>query len=565
MTNLQAKPLTNKYTFYAVSSVYAIIFVREIKECVLVMQDNSSSAISDNIKDKADNTTQERKNIEAENKIKTLFTGAGKELEAAIESYAAYSGDEGNEVSAAPQLSAHIFRRIAAIVNAENRAKELMRPVYNRDKYFFNRNKMPEGKLTKEQLKEVNDFWAPYSFAYKNDPNTQRYFSIVSGRFDPSYISFGLHYHYLRKFWNTPQKVVFMSDKNNIGILFPDVKAPETIFHRIEGYYYDAERRRISEHEAQEQCLDIVSKGRSLILKPTQEGEGRGIVFLRPDKSRSENEKIFRSTGDKDYICQAVIENHESWRYSSCKGLNVARINTMNLDGTPEIMTSYLKMAIQDLEVVNVSLGALGIPINDDGTFADRAIDLYNSEWRYKLPDGSDFRGRKQYNYEKVKEAVLKMAGRIPELKAIAWDMTVDSEGNVMIIELNPSGGTEGVQVHGLHPYGSRKKLKEILDEYLIRRFYYERADWEWDYWEFKSAISIHKYDGLKKVVKIPEKLRGKPVTAIHANAFTGKNLEKIIVPESVKVISENAFIGCGKNCKVVLPERFSSKVFKTA
>ena len=528
------------------------------------MQDNSSSVISDKIKGKQDHTIQNQNSSDADNKLKSLLADAEKDIAAAAESYFAASTAEENTSASAPHLSAHIFRRIAAIVTAENHAKELMRSVYNRDKYFFNRNKMPEGQLTKEQLKEVNDFWAPYSFAYKNDPNTQRYFSLVSGRFDPSYISFGLHYLYLNKFWNT-HKVTFMSDKNNIDILFHDVKVPETIFHRIEGHYYDASRRPLSESEAQEKCLDIVSKGRSLILKPAREGEGRGIVFLRPDKSRAENEKIFKSTGDKDYICQVVIENHESWRYSTCKGLNVARINTMNLNGTPEIMSSYLKMAIMDLEVVNVSLGALGIPINDDGTLAPRAIDLYNSEWRYKLPDGSDFKGRKLYNYEKVKEAVLKMAGRIPELKAIAWDMTVDSEGNAVIIELNPSGGTEGVQVHGIHPYGDKERLKAVLDEYLIKRFYYERADWEWDYWEFKNAVSIHKYDGLKKVVRVPEKLRGKPVTAIHANTFSGCNLEKIIVPESVKVISENAFIGCGRNCKIILPEIFSSRKFKTA
>lgn len=521
------------------------------------MQDNSSSVMSDKIKGKQDHTIQNQNSSDADNKLKSLLADAKKDIAAAAESYAAASAAGENTSASAPQLSAHIFRRIAAIVNAESHAKELMRPVYGRDRYFFNHNKMPEGQLTKEQLKEVNDFWAPYSFAYKNNPDTQRYFTLLSGRFDPSYISFGLHYHYLRKFWITP-KITFMSDKNNIDILFPDIKTPETIFHRIEGYYYDAEHRRITELEAQKRCLDIVSKGRSLILKPARESEGHGIVFLRPDNNCAENEKIFRNTGDKDYICQVVIENHESWRYSSCKGLNVARINTMNLNGTPEIMTSYLKMAIQDLEVVNVSLGALGILINDDGTLGDRAIDLYNSEWRYKLPDGSGFKGRKLYNYDKVKEAILKMASRVPELKSIAWDIAVDNEGDVNIIELNASGGTDGVQVYGLHPYGSKERLKEVLDEYLIRRFYYERADWEWDYWEFKSAVSIHKYDGLKKVVKVPEKLRGKPVTAIHANAFTGKNLEKIIVPGCIKVISENAFIGCGKNCKIVLPAKFS-------
>lgn len=515
------------------------------------MQDNSSSLISDKIKADSDHSIQGQIISDAENRLKSMLQGTEKEIAAAVESYFASTAAEESGTSSAPQLSAHMFRRITAIVNAENHAKELMRPVYGRDRYFFSRNKMPEGKLTKEQLKEINDFWAPYSFAYKNDPNTQRYFSLVSGRFDPSYISFGLHYQYLRKFWNTP-KITFMSDKNNIDILFPDVKAPETIFYRIEGYYYDVERRRISEQEAEDKCLDFVSKGRSLILKPARESEGHGIVFLKPDKSREENEKVFRSTGDKDYICQVVIENHESWRYSSCKGLNVARINTMNLDGTPEIMSSYLKMAIQDLEVVNVSLGALGILINDDGTLAGRAIDLYNSEWRYKLPDGSDFKGRKLYNYDKVKETVLKMAGRVPELKAIAWDMAVDIEGNVNVIELNASGGTDGVQVYGVHPYGSKERLKEILDEYLIRRFYYERADWEWDYWEFKNSVSIHKYDGLKKVVRIPEKLRGKPVTTIHAYAFTGKKLEKIIVPGAIKSVSEKAFAGCGENCRIV-------------
>ena len=482
-------------------------------------------------------------------------------IRAAAESYAASSAAEGGSDSAAPRLSAaHIFRRIAAIVNAENHSKELMKPVYGRERYFLSRNKMPKAELTEEQLKETNDFWAPYSFAYKNDPDTQRYFSLVSGHFDPSYISFGLHCLYLRRFWDTP-KAAFMTDRNNIDILFPDIKAPETIFRRIGGYYYDVKRCPISEHDAQKRCLDAVNKGRSLVLKPARGGTIKDIVSLSPDMSHDEHEKVLKNTGNKDYICQAIIENHESWRDSSCKGLNVARINTMNTNGTPEIITSYLRVTVNDIN--NAALDTWAIPINNDGSLGEFAINESSNEKYYSFPDGSSFNGIRLYNYDRLKEDVLKMAGRIPELKAIVWDMTVDSGGNVNIIELNACGGTKVVQSLGMHPYGSKERLREVLDEYLTKRFYYERADWEWDYWEFNNSVSIHKYDGLKKVVRVPEKLRGKPVTTIHAKAFSGKNLEKIIVPDSVKVISENAFSGCGKNCKVVLP--FSQTVCTSA
>ena len=230
----------------------------------------------------------------------------------------------------------------------------------------------------------------------------------------------------------------------------------------------------------------------------------------------------------------------------------------MNFSGTPKIISSYMKIAVKDMDVVNVSLGAMCLRITNGGRFYRRALDFYSGTWCGKLPNGASFAGRKLYNYDKVKETVLMMANRLPELKAIAWDVTVDEKGDVILIELNPSGGTEGVQLLGLHPYGNRKKMKEILDEYLINRFYYPRADWEWDYWEFKNTISIHKYGGLRRVVQIPERLCGKKVTAIHTEAFADKDLEKIIVPDSVTVLRDNAFKDCGNDCEIVLPQHLS-------
>lgn len=480
-------------------------------------------------------------------------------IESVAAEYLAGVGDHGVSTSNDVPLTEHIFERIAAIKNAEKSANELMAPVYAREDYFFSKHSCPNVELTPPQLAEVARFWEPYSFAYKNNPETQRYFSVVSGRFDPSYVSFGLHYHYLKKFWNT-YKVTFMSDKNNLDILFPEVKRPDTIFHLIGGVYYDTARNVISKREVISKCLtELYETGRDLVLKPACEGEGRGIIFLRGDVPREDNEITLKGVDNKDYICQHKIKNHETWAsYPGCDALNVARINTMNFSGTPRIISSYMKIAEKNMDVVNVSLGAMCLRITNGGRFYRRALDFYSGTWRGKLSNGAAFAGRKLYNYDKVKEAVLMMANRLPELKAIAWDVTVDEKGDVVLIELNPSGGTEGVQLLGLHPYGNRKKMREILDEYLIRRFYYERADWEWDYWEFKDSISIHKYGGLKKEVNIPEKLRGKRVETIHTRAFAGKDLTKIVVPNNVTLIRPQAFDGCGEDCEIILPPRFS-------
>lgn len=460
-----------------------------------------------------------------------------------------------------PLLNHHILERIAAIVNAEKCAAELMAPVYARDKYFFRTCPPPKGNLTEAQLEEVRRFWAPYSFAYRNNPETQRYFTLMSGKFDPSYLSFGLHYLYLRKFWNTIE-TPFITDKNDYDILFPDVKTPETIFHRINGSYYDASRKFLTDKEALEKCKEyLCEKGKDLILKPAREGEGRGIVFLRRTVPWNDNIAAFNDfPSSSDYICQVVIENHASWKYSQCTGLNVARINTMNFTGKPEITSSYLKTAVKDSGIVNMATGAWGILINDDGTLGERAVQTHECKWHYEFPNGEKFAGRKLYNYEKVKDTVLLMARRVAELKAIAWDVAVDSEGDVVLIELNACGGTEEYQVHGIHPYGCREKMKEILDEYLIKKFYYERADWEWDYWEFKNSITICKYAGLKKIVQVPEKLKGKRVTAIRRHAFEGKGLKKLIIPDSVVLLAKNALADCGKECEIHLPPGLQKK-----
>ena len=60
------------------------------------------------------------------------------------------------------------------------------------------------------------------------------------------------------------------------------------------------------------------------------------------------------------------------------------------------------------------------------------------------------------------------------------------------------------------------------------------------------GKIEINAYDGDEQVVSIPEKICGKTVTAINAEAFANaKNISKITIPDNVTTIGNHAFMGC--------------------
>ena len=447
----------------------------------------------------------------------------------------------------------HVFERIAAMKNAENNTDKLMSAVYESEDKFLKNHHGPQGYLTKAQLKEIEDFWRPYSFAYKNNPEMQQYYSLVSGRFDPSYISFGLHYHLLKRFWDSFKRP-FIQDSDSYEILFPEVKLADVVFLRVGGTYYDASKTVVTKEKAAQACVEALARevGAVLTLRTVSDGGESGALFFKEDITTEKFIERLDSLGAGDLSCRFLPGFHHTWLQGDCGNPGTARVMTMVLDGKPEIMSSYLRMSIVDADK---RLKRFGIRVSDDGILDGRAVEIDKGKWWDEFSNGEMFAGRKLFNYQKVKDTVLTMAQRVVELKAISWDVAVDTDGNVLLLDLIPGGGVDEYQVYGDHLYGGKKKMKEILDEYLIKKFYYECADWEWNYWEFKNSVTICKYAGLKKMIRVPEKLRGKPVTAIRARAFEGKTIEKIIIPECVKLISPEAFTGCGKDCDIIVPK----------
>lgn len=72
---------------------------------------------------------------------------------------------------------------------------------------------------------------------------------------------------------------------------------------------------------------------------------------------------------------------------------------------------------------------------------------------------------------------------------------------------------------------------------------------------ESEEGIIIAKYKAKDPVVEIPSHIGDKPIFAIGDMAFKGKEIEEIVIPNTVKIIGERAFCDCKNLQKVVMPE----------
>lgn len=304
------------------------------------------------------------------------------------------------------------------------------------------------------------------------------------------------------------------------------------------GYFFDGNRNLLSREQAVKhlrQCIQDSAAGEA-IIKPSDGGEGKGISFISKNISREEVEKILTSYRS-GYICQQVIRNHSAFSALYPDSLNTLRMCTLHWKDTFYFVGAVLRMGTAN-RVDNWSQGGLACGVNPDGTMQKYAF-YENGELVEKHPvTGVVFENHKLPKIPEAIELVKKLHSQLPQQKYISWDITVDDEGDLMMIELNSPGTHEMVQMTGVNGYVNRKIAKEIFDEYLIEKFFYEKAVFDWNYREFSDHISLREYCGLDSTIHVPSEINGKKVRLIYENAFHGNAIKKVMIPSSVYIHS---------------------------
>lgn len=282
-------------------------------------------------------------------------------------------------------------------------------------------------KLTKEEKAEIRKTW-PGVHIYEMDFVNARLYKKIHG-FSPYYLS-PCWYNEMRAYFNPKDQLYSLENKALCDVYFPEINFPEPYVRRIKGDFFDKEMNFISK----ERAIAILKGKGEFVIKPSIGTEQGDRVFKISIDSDTDFNKIFESVGF-DFIAQAVITQAPEIKNLNPSSLNCFRVTTMYFNGKFDYSTA-LKVGKMGSERDNWN-SAYWIKVSKDGI-----LGKYGYDYQVNPIDRSDngivFEGLQM---PKFKEMIAFLEDNhkklFPNCSVLGWDVTIDSDYNICIIETN--------------------------------------------------------------------------------------------------------------------------------
>ena len=297
---------------------------------------------------------------------------------------------------------------------------------------------MPD--LSPEQKKNVKDFWKPYC---KVDTDWVRYYTFITGKFDPRYIPSDLQLTKIDQHFCNRKLGYGFNDKNYYSLLFPGIKQPKTVVRKIGGFLFDEAYHKINIEKAKE----LLKTEPEVIVKPTQEsGSGRNIRFFDTTSDFNELIGILSGHDDDNLIVQRIVKQHYELAKMHPSSLNTVRIYTVMLDDGVHFLSASLKMGAGDSRIDNVSANSgIIVGVKENGELMETAyFDMYSGKTTERHPGGMLLSEIKVPEFDKMLETVKRAAQYTGNFRLVGWDMSVDENGDIILIEANMRKGAIG-------------------------------------------------------------------------------------------------------------------------
>ncbi len=316
-------------------------------------------------------------------------------------------------------------------------------------------------RCDREYKEIVLPFWKKYG--YKPQKFWYQIFSDREQKVDPRYIPDDLYYGELIPYFSNSQFRRFGEDKCYHDVWLPEMKRPETIAKNIAGVYYSSEMTPITRDEALDRAAAFSDE---FLIKPSiDSGEGRLIRFFEGGKvTREELDKAFRDIG-ANFIVQAAVKQHPVLSRLNPSSLNTIRVVSFFFEGEVTVLSCILRIGAAGSKVDNVGAGGFACPIKPDGRLNDRAVNR-KAEWVEENATGIKFRDVTIPHFSRVLEDVKKAHKKLAHFKLIGWDISVDTEGDPVMIEFNTCPGSN--QISCGPTFGDL--TERVLDEYFVKK-----------------------------------------------------------------------------------------------
>ncbi len=224
---------------------------------------------------------------------------------------------------------------------------------------------------------------------------------------------------------------------------------------RINGKYYDNNRRFYQQNEIRELCKDIyqtlISKDiHAVICKKTVDtNQGKGVKKYTISSLEDLIKLFEENASEKNFILQEAIVQALFFSRYNPSSVNIMRLTTWKHGNEVEVFAPCLRFGVEgfvtDVAYVDGEEIVNGIGIAPDGQIMKKGISMNGDRFSF------DFDDRAVPQWDNVIKTVKEGHRYLEYFAIVAWDMIVDKNGQVICIEynLNSPGSIVYQMCHG--------------------------------------------------------------------------------------------------------------------
>lgn len=303
-------------------------------------------------------------------------------------------------------------------------------------------------KWTKQQQKDFDDFWKK-NYGKKISNRWHKLYEASNGVHQIEYLPEIIYSTIIEPQFNDYSYCTVYSDKNLNELFFDKriegVRTPKCFLSNIHGCFYDGNRHLISKEIA----VEILSNIGEAVIKPTVDSSsGRDVIIaniqngknIRTGMTAEEILEKYKS----NFIVQEKIKPCEELATLYPNSINTIRTISYIVGDKIEVAPISLRIGGGGSEVDNIHAGGMSIAVDNNGNLAKKAYRLgYGDSFESfeKHPDtGVTFEGYKLNFVNRLVSTAKGLHEMTANIGTVSWDFTVDSNGEIVVIEANFRG-----------------------------------------------------------------------------------------------------------------------------
>lgn len=274
-----------------------------------------------------------------------------------------------------------------------------------------------------------------------------RMYSNLSGIVDYRYVPESLFASVIERVLNDCETSNHeYEDKNLFYKLIDKQYLPVTYIRFVRGCFFDEDFNFMTPTEVDK---FLQSDHGNLVGKIASDScGGKGVIeFVYKDGAYWGNGNIRLSAdwiiNSNVYYCiQKKIVQCEFTAQFNPYSINTCRMVTLRCpwDGKIVLLKSFLRLGATESIVDNLSSGGVSVSLDSDGNFDSCAYTYRDRKRVAEHPTSKiKFQGLRHPYFKEMSKTITTLASNIPNHNFISWDVIVDNQGQVKIIEANLS------------------------------------------------------------------------------------------------------------------------------